>query len=71
MVISLVQSNRDSNSEGQVLGQLPVKVSVAETEGILVHIGLKIFLGQAMIGSQNKYLGAAAFEKIPEERYRN
>lgn len=32
---------------------------MAKTEGMLIHIGLKEFLRQVMIGAQNKHLGVA------------
>ena len=45
---------RKRNSQGQALQQGSAKVATAETERVLIQIGLEIFLGQAMIGTQNK-----------------
>ncbi len=48
----------------------PTKIAAAETEGMLVQIGLKVFLGQAMIGAQNKFLCVADYDVQPVEQTR-
>ena len=50
MVIPLVQLDRCPNGQGQALQESGAERAAAETEGILIQIGLKIFLRQAMIG---------------------
>ena len=60
MWLSLLFSRaRKRNGQGQALQQSTAKVTAVETEGILIQIGLEIFLGQAMVGAQNKRLGVA------------
>ena len=59
---------RKRYGQGQTLQQGATKVVAAETEGILIQIGLEIFLGQAMIGAQNKRLGVADHDVQPMEK---
>ena len=58
---------RKRNSQGQALQQGSAKVAAAETERVFIQIGLEIFLGQAMIGAQNKRLGVADHDVQPME----
>ena len=45
--------------QNETFYQSPAKTTAAEAEGILIQIGLKVFHGQTMIGTQNKCLGVA------------
>ena len=67
VVIPLAQPNRSTNGNDQALNQRPAKTAAAEPESILIQIGLKIFLGQAMIGAQNKCLGVTDDDVQPVE----
>lgn len=42
----------------------------AETEAVLIKIGLKVFLGQTMICAQDKRLGVADYDVQPMEQTR-
>lgn len=64
----LISRAGEGNSQSQTVQQGLTEVAAAETEGILVQIGLKILLGQAMIGAQNKRLGVADHDVQPVEQ---
>lgn len=64
----LISQARKRNGQGQTLQQGRAKVAAAETEGILVQIGLEVFFGQAMIGTQDKRFGIADHDVQPMEK---
>lgn len=68
MVIPFNQRSGRAKQPGPDGQQGPTEVSAAETEGILVQIGLKVFLGQAMIGTQNKHFSVTDDNVQPVEQ---
>ena len=69
MWLSLLLSRAgEGYRQSQTFRQGSAKVTAAEAERVLIQIGLKVFLGQAMIGAQNKYLGVADDYVQPEEQ---
>ena len=64
----LISHARKRYRQGQTLRQGRAKVAAAEAEGKLVQIGLEVFLGQAMIGTQDKRFGVADHDVQPMEQ---
>ena len=68
VVIPLAQTNRSTNGNNQTFNQRRAKTAAAEAERILIQIGLEVFLGQVMIGAQDKCLGVADDDVQPVEQ---
>ena len=64
----LISQTRKRYRQNQTLQQGRAKVAAAEAEGKLVQIGLEVFLGQAMIGAQDKRFGVADHDVQPMEQ---
>ena len=67
MVIPLAQPNGIADSQGQTLQKSGAEEATAEAETVLVQIGLKAFLGQTVISSQDKGFGVADDDVQPVE----
>lgn len=64
----LISQTRKRYRQSQTLQQGRAKVAAAEAEGKLVQIGLEVFLGQTMIGAQDKRFGVADHDVQPMEQ---
>ena len=56
-----------SHGEDEPVGQQGAKSAATEAERKLIQVGLKMILGQAMVGSQNKRLSIADHNMQPVE----
>lgn len=66
----LISQMRKRYGQCEMPQQGRAKVAAGETEGILVQIGLEVFLGQTMISAQDKRLCVADHDVQPMEEAR-